>query len=148
MGRPGGGGGGSGGATAYVAAIGLVVAAVGGLARWRWPSAEPALPCAPEQVRWVDAGERWLATCEPGPPGPVPAGQALALGRTLDLNSAGEADLSAVPGVGPHLARALVEARARRGGFRSWEEVDEVPGVGPAKLELLRQSCHLTPPVR
>lgn len=144
MGRAGGGG----GTTAYVAALGLVVAAAGGLARWWWPSSDPALPCAPEQIRWVDAGERWLATCEAGPPGPVPAGQALALGRTLDLNAIGEAELTVIPGVGPHLARALVEARARRGGFRSWDEVDEVPGVGAAKLEALQQSCHLAPPAR
>ena len=74
----------------------------------------------------------------------------LKYGRVADPEpaAAAEADLTAIPGVGPHLARALVEARARRGGFGSWDEVDEVPGVGPAKLEALQRHCRLTPPSR
>jgi len=109
------------------------------------------MPCAPSDVHWLDAGSRLVATCvPPGAPAevPPPAGQALAVGRRLDLNRATAEELTALPGVGPTLAQALVRDRERRGGFQSWEEVDAVPGVGPAKLELLRASCDLQPSAR
>jgi len=138
-----------------MAGLVLLLAAMGALARWRWPSQDPALPCAPSEVHWVDAGGRLLAACAPdrmetsgAPEVAPPAGQALVVGRRLDLNRATAAELTALPGVGPILAQALVRDRERRGGFRSWEEVDAVPGVGPAKLEVLRASCDLQPSTR
>jgi competence protein ComEA len=143
-----------GGWTRPMAGLVLLLAGMGALARWRWPSPDPALPCAPSEVRWLDAGSRLVAVCPPPErtapdPSEVPApvGQALAVGRRLDLNRATAAELTALPGVGPSLAEALVRDRERRGGFKSWEEVDEVPGVGPAKLESLRGACDLQPSV-
>lgn len=58
-------------------------------------------------------------------------------GAKLDLNRASAVDLARVPGIGRRLARAIIDERARRGGFRSLDEVDAVRGVGPAKLRLL-----------
>jgi competence protein ComEA len=142
-----------GGWTRPVAGLVLLLAALGALARWRWPSQEPALPCAPDEVRWLDAGTRLVAVCAAAvPEGSAevapPAGQALAVGRRLDLNRASAEELTALPGVGMHLAEALVREREARGGFRTWEEVDAVPGVGPAKLEVLRRACDLQSSVR
>jgi competence ComEA-like helix-hairpin-helix protein len=57
---------------------------------------------------------------------------------TLDLNRAGAAELETLPGVGPALARRIVEARDARGGFRSPDELLEVRGIGPATLGRLR----------
>lgn len=74
------------------------------------------------------------------------------LGEKLDLNRASAADLARIPGIGKSLARAIVDERARRGGFRSLKEVDGVRGVGPAKLRLLaryvevRDGVSATPP--
>jgi len=144
-----------GGWTRPLAGLLLLLAALGALARWRWPSSDPALPCSPAEVRWLDAGTRLVAACasavaagsaevEVDPP----AGQALMVGRRLDLNRASAEELTALPGVGSHLAQALVRERTARGGFRTWEEVDAVPGVGPAKLEVLRGACDLQPWVR
>lgn len=137
-----------GGWTRPVAGLVLLLAALGALARWRWPSSDPALPCDASSVRWVDSGTRLLATCEaPGGAEEVapPAGQALVVGRRLALNQVTAQELTALPGVGPHLAQELIQAREARGGFRTWDEVDAVPGVGPAKLELLRRTCDLAP---
>jgi len=125
--------------------------AFGAAARLSWPSRGSALDCAPSQVRWVDAGTAVVATCDPASPGSAsgaspPTGAALSLGVKIELNQATEAELRLVSGIGPRLAHALVEARTARGGaFRSWEEVDEVPGVGPAKLASLRESTELRP---
>src|SRR3954468_18909232 len=106
---------GEGGWTRPLAGLVLLLAALGALARWRWPSPDPALPCAPSEVRWLDAGTRLVAACASGPRdgslGPEvapPAGQALTVGRRLDLNRATAGELTALPGVGPELARALV----------------------------------------
>ena len=67
----------------------------------------------------------------------------MTLGAKFSLNDASADDLLLVPGVGPVLAKALLKARAERGGFRSWDEVDAVTGVGPVKLEALKKSTEL-----
>ena len=61
----------------------------------------------------------------------------------ISLSSATAADLEALDGVGPALAARSVEWRQAHGGFSSVDQVDDVPGIGPARLEALRP--HLTP---
>ena len=56
----------------------------------------------------------------------------------VDLNSATEAQLDELPGVGPATAAAIVAHRDANGRFVSVDELDEVRGIGPAKLEQLR----------
>lgn len=67
-----------------------------------------------------------------GDPGADP-GSAL-----IDLNTADEAALDALPGVGPATATAIVEHRQRIGRFSSVEQLLDVRGIGEAKLEALR----------
>jgi len=67
------------------------------------------------------------------------------VGRRLDLNRATEAELRALPGIGPHLARAVVRFRRREGGFGTVEELLEVPGVGPARLAAIRDRVRAGP---
>lgn len=56
----------------------------------------------------------------------------------VDLNRAGTEELERLPGIGEAKARAIVEAREARGGFRSVDELLEVRGIGEAALERLR----------
>jgi competence protein ComEA len=56
----------------------------------------------------------------------------------IDLNLATEAELDALPGVGPATAAAIVAHRSAHGPFRSVDALGEVRGIGPAKLEALR----------
>jgi competence protein ComEA len=56
----------------------------------------------------------------------------------VDLNSASEADLEALPGIGPALAQAIIDHRSQHGPFRSIDDLAEVRGIGPAKMEQLR----------
>lgn len=53
----------------------------------------------------------------------------------IDLNRASEAELQLLPGVGPAIARRIVEDRAANGEFRSLADVDRVKGVGAKTLE-------------
>ncbi len=123
------------------AAVGVVLLVALGAAVFaltRWPSPAPALDCPPTLVSLDDAG---VARCGPGAPLTVP--QKLTVGQRFDLNAVGAEELAKVPGLGGEVAKALVEARARLGGFTTWEEVDEVPGVGPARLATLRQVAEI-----
>jgi competence protein ComEA len=66
------------------------------------------------------------------------------VGLKLDLNQATEQELTLLPGVGPSLARSLVRGREEKpGGYRSWDEVDAVGGVGPSKLEVLQAAAEI-----
>ena len=56
----------------------------------------------------------------------------------LDLNAATAEQLEELPGVGPATAAAIVAAREERGGFRSVDDLLDVRGIGPAKLEAIR----------
>ncbi|MGH7549603.1 MAG: ComEA family DNA-binding protein [Gemmatimonadota bacterium] len=60
-----------------------------------------------------------------------------------DLNEVDAAFLEGLPGIGPELARSIVEVRRRRRGFRAWPEVLEVEGIGPAKLRVLQNATRL-----
>ena len=57
----------------------------------------------------------------------------------LDLNQATQAQLEALPGIGPVLASRILESRAQLGGFQRIEELLEVPGIGRGRLEQIRR---------
>nr|WP_276510245.1 helix-hairpin-helix domain-containing protein [Longimicrobium terrae] len=63
----------------------------------------------------------------------------------LDLNTATAAELESLPGVGPALARRIVEFRQREGRFRSVAELDRVPGIGPSMLSRLAPRVRASP---
>lgn len=83
----------------------------------------------------VDSGDQIVV------PGPGDAGDAGA-SRTSDgpisLNQATEPELETLPGVGPVLARRIVEFRETHGRYETVEDLLEVPGIGEAKLASLR----------
>ena len=63
--------------------------------------------------------------------------------ETVDINTAEAAALEALPGIGPSLAAAIVEHRRRAGPFASVDELIEVSGIGPVKLEQIRPSARV-----
>ncbi len=56
----------------------------------------------------------------------------------LNLNSATAEQLESLPGVGPAIAAAIIELRQRVGGFASVDGLLAVSGIGPSKLEQIR----------
>ena len=61
-----------------------------------------------------------------------------ASGSPVDLNTAGVAELEALPGIGPATAAAIVDHRAANGPFATVDDLEAVRGIGPAKLEAIR----------
>ncbi len=56
----------------------------------------------------------------------------------LNINSATVEELASLPGVGPVLARRIVEYRSRHGPFRQPEDLLKIKGIGPARLARLK----------
>ena len=56
----------------------------------------------------------------------------------MNLNTASEAELDGLPGVGPVTAAAIAAWRQANGRFTDIEQLGEVDGIGPARLEKLR----------
>jgi competence protein ComEA len=61
----------------------------------------------------------------------------------IDLNSADLTALDALPGVGPATARAILEERTRRGGFRSVRDLLRVPGIGEGRFARLKDRVRV-----
>ncbi len=60
-------------------------------------------------------------------------------GSTLvNINTADTMELESLPGIGPVLAKSIVEYRSTHGSFLRIEDITEVPGIGPATLERLQ----------
>jgi len=57
--------------------------------------------------------------------------------QPIDVNAATEQQLDTLPGVGPSTARAIVAYRLQHGPFGRIEDLLNVRGIGPAKLEAL-----------
>lgn len=71
------------------------------------------------------------------PPANAPASQSPGAATPLDLNTATEAELDRLPGIGAVLAGRIVAHRAAHGPFRSAEDLLAVPGIGPRLWERL-----------
>lgn len=56
----------------------------------------------------------------------------------INVNTADEAQLEGLPGIGPSLATSIVEYREQHGWFQEVDELIQVPGIGPAKLDQIR----------
>lgn len=84
----------------------------------------------------VRAGERIIVP-ETQPEG-ASSGQASESG--IDLNLANAKELETLPGVGPVLAQRIVAFRTERGLFIAVEDLLDVPGIGEAKLAMMRDA--------
>ncbi|GGO98991.1 ComEA family DNA-binding protein [Actinomyces gaoshouyii] len=98
-----------------------------------------------EQIRVPRQGET-LPPAAPGRagasavPGAGVAGGSGGSGQ-VNINTADATALEALPGVGPALAKRIVDYRAEHGPFVTVDSLLDVPGIGQAKLEALRGSA-------
>ncbi len=60
------------------------------------------------------------------------------LAGLVNLNTATKEELQTLPGVGPAVAQRIVEYRTKFGPFKSVDELLEIKGIGPKKLEKIK----------
>jgi competence protein ComEA len=76
---------------------------------------------------------------QPSGTGTVPPGSTGGTtGALVNINTADEATLETLNGVGPVLAASIIAYRTEHGPFTAVDQLDEVSGIGPATLEDLR----------
>jgi competence protein ComEA len=86
--------------------------------------------------------KRWLSG--------LALGMALALpaGAAVDVNTATQADLESVSGIGPTKAKAIMEYRAKNGAFKSIGDLELVPGIGAKTLEKIKKDLTVGKPAK
>jgi competence protein ComEA len=75
-------------------------------------------------------------------PGAAKAGAAGAAGGHVSLGSASAEDLDGLDGIGPTLAKRIVDYRQSHGGFRTVDDLREVEGIGEKRLAALRKALN------
>lgn len=85
----------------------------------------------------VRAGHRYRVVAGELREAPISGPRALALGLRLSVNRATADDLEALPGVGPRLAAALVQARVEGGPFTGESDLQRARGIGPVRAAAL-----------
>ena len=61
----------------------------------------------------------------------------------VNINTADEKELDKLPGVGPAMAKRIVEYRTENGAFQAPEEIKRVKGIGDAKYEKMKDKIAL-----
>ena len=61
-----------------------------------------------------------------------------AVNGTVNVNTATLEELQLLPGIGESRAKAMMDARKQRGGFKRVDDLLEVKGIGEVSLEQLR----------
>ena len=111
------------------------------------PNADPAALNLAELVQdgqkiwapWQSSGERINpelegASAEAKPDDPIKPGSA----QRININTANQVELERLPGIGPVLAQRILTYRAEHGLFTSIQQLDEVPGIGPATFSQIK----------
>ena len=107
------------------------------------PTSEPAtVPSGPRRIQTrIHRGPPPTAESRSEPPAAEAVSSeapAAAVVSLVNLNSADEAALVALPGIGPVLAGRIIAYRQQQGPFRSVEQLDDVQGIGPRNIDEFR----------
>ena len=60
------------------------------------------------------------------------------VGAIVNINTATQAELETLPGIGPAIAGRIIEYRENQGAFNGIEDIMNVSGIGPATFEKIR----------
>ena len=69
---------------------------------------------------------------------PAEESKQLLPGEKININTADEEELALLPGIGPALAKAVVEYRQQNGDFKETAGIMEVSGIGEGKYSAVK----------
>ena len=64
-------------------------------------------------------------------------------GEKIDINRAPPEQLTYLPGIGPVLAKRIIEYREQNNGFQDISELQNVPGIGQIKFQEIKDKITL-----
>ncbi|HET7909257.1 MAG TPA: helix-hairpin-helix domain-containing protein [Nitrospira sp.] len=120
---------------------------------WTIPAGEQLKSQGAQRLTEADSsGQSVPAPTRQAPPMPDPPRSANEvppprLPAALDVNQATEQDFERLPGIGPVLARRIVEYREMRGSFEDVEQLRRVKGIGKKTFERIRRLVAVMPQV-
>ena len=59
-------------------------------------------------------------------------------GKLVNINTATQSELESLPGIGPSLAKKIMDFRQKNGAFKSTQDLMAVQGIGEKKFEQLK----------
>lgn len=71
--------------------------------------------------------------------GPLTIAEKILLGYPLTFQQLSARDWEMIPGIGPSLAKRIVDYQKENGVLSRLETLDQVPGIGPKTIAKLRQ---------
>lgn len=69
--------------------------------------------------------------------------QASEKGGLVNINTADEKELDSLPGIGPAMAKRIIEYRETEGSFQRIEDIKKIKGIGEAKFAKIRDKICL-----
>jgi competence protein ComEA len=108
-----------------------IVAAAGGFTA-------DADPAAINLARFLSDGEQIIVLAVGAVPAGGPGSGGVAADGTVNINTADAAALETLPRIGPAMAQRVLDWREKNGRFASVDDLLDVPGIGSATLDGLR----------
>jgi competence protein ComEA len=76
---------------------------------------------------------------------PPPNESSPAAAATININTASVEELDKLPGIGPSIAKAIIDHRTKNGLFKKCEDINEVKGIGDALYAKIKDQITVGP---
>lgn len=107
-----------------------------GVVVWWYRQNQPLPAVEPAEVAALEAFAR-VAQSDSGTTAPLSAPSVNSAPRPLDVNAATFNDLVRLPGIGPVMAKRIIEYREANGPFKRLQDLRHVKGIGAKTYEKL-----------
>jgi competence protein ComEA len=65
-------------------------------------------------------------------------------GAVVNINTASKEELTTIKGIGDKRAQEIIDYRKKNGDFKSVDELEKVPGIGPGTMKQIRSQVTVS----